>query len=34
VDAVAGPSPVNLVADLYVTWPDAPADDDALAESR
>lgn len=33
VDAVAGPSPVNLVADLYLTWPDAPADDDVLAES-
>ncbi|GAA4471358.1 biotin carboxylase N-terminal domain-containing protein [Rhodococcus olei] len=33
VDTAAGPAPVNLVADLYVTWPDAPADDDALTES-
>ncbi|MFD4291732.1 carboxyl transferase domain-containing protein [Rhodococcus sp. NPDC058505] len=32
VDAAAGPAPVNLVADLYLTWRDAPADDDALAE--
>ena len=32
-DSVAGPAPVNLVADLYLTWPDAPADDDALADT-
>ncbi|MFE3292642.1 carboxyl transferase domain-containing protein [Rhodococcus sp. NPDC059234] len=33
VDDVTGPAPVNLVADLYLSWPDAPADDDALAQS-
>lgn len=33
VDAVAGPAPTNLVVDLYLTWPEAPADGDALAQS-
>ena len=31
VDDIAGPAPENLAVDLYVSWPDAPTDGDALS---
>ncbi|MGV8874562.1 MAG: carboxyl transferase domain-containing protein [Rhodococcus sp. (in: high G+C Gram-positive bacteria)] len=32
VDNIAGPSPENLAVDLYLSWPDAPTDGDALSD--
>ena len=31
VDEIAGPKSDNLVVDIYLSWPDAPADGDALS---
>jgi acetyl/propionyl-CoA carboxylase alpha subunit/acetyl-CoA carboxylase carboxyltransferase component len=31
VDAIAGPTANNLVVDIYMSWPDAPADVDELS---
>ena len=31
VDTIAGPKPGNVVIDLYLSWPDAPADGDRLS---
>ncbi|GGG21289.1 fused acetyl/propionyl-CoA carboxylase subuit alpha/methylmalonyl-CoA decarboxylase subunit alpha [Rhodococcoides trifolii] len=33
VDDIAGPLPEKLAVDLYVSWPDAPAGGDALADA-
>ena len=31
VDAIAGPTPDDLVVDIYLSWPDAPTDGDELS---
>ncbi|HYJ56074.1 MAG TPA: carboxyl transferase domain-containing protein, partial [Mycobacterium sp.] len=31
VDGIAGPTPAGLVVDIYLSWPDAPADGDELS---
>ncbi|KZF12099.1 fused acetyl/propionyl-CoA carboxylase subuit alpha/methylmalonyl-CoA decarboxylase subunit alpha, partial [Rhodococcus sp. EPR-157] len=32
IDDIAGPAPEHLAVDLYLAWPDAPADGDEVAE--